>query len=90
MSIIRKLKRFPIEPEPQPTTPRCCAQVQVNSPHDAEWRKRRYGENNSTQCTRPSVVEISGKNYCRLHGGHVALDMVLRGDLIEKAKETGQ
>lgn len=82
---IEKLKRFPQEPQPQPETPRCDANVSVITEHEKRWRAQRYDQavDQPFRCSRSSVVKIRGKCYCRLHGGHVALDMVISGDLIE-------
>jgi hypothetical protein len=81
---IEKLKRFPQEAEPAKITPRCDANVSVASKHERQWRLGRYGESNEPfRCSRASVVRLGGKHYCRLHGGHVALDMAINGKLIE-------
>ena len=84
---IEKIKRFPQDPVPQPKTPRCEADVSDFSEHERRWREKRYpasAETRPFQCSRDSVVRIQGKHYCRLHGGHKALDMVLSGELVEK------
>lgn len=88
--MIDQLKKFPGKPEPQPITPRC--QATVTDIHDRarEWRERRgYGLNaeHPFQCARASVVKLAGKYYCRLHGGHKALDMALNGELVERPTE---
>lgn len=82
----RKLKPFPKEPTPYAVTPQCEHDVQTQNQFSANWRADRYGVSGDAlfRCTRPSVVEIQGKHYCRLHGGHVALDMYLAGELVEK------
>lgn len=77
---VRRLKRFPEERPIPPATPRCDHTVQVESAHAMKWRRDRYGEN-FARCTRDSVVEIDGRNLCRLHAGHVVLDMYLSGEL---------
>jgi len=81
----RRLKTFKDAPTPYVETPQCSHNVSVQNSREARWRRDRYGLNddNLFRCTRPSVVEIQGKPYCRLHGGHVALDMLLAGKLIE-------
>lgn len=82
---IEKLKRFPQDAEPPKTTPRCEANVSVATEHERQWRLGRYGESNKPfQCSRASVVRLGGKHYCRLHGGHVALDMAISGELVER------
>jgi hypothetical protein len=82
---VEKLRRFPAEPQVTPTTPRCEAVIAVATEHERNWRINRYGESEQPfQCTRPSVVKIQGQYYCRLHGGHKALDLVLSGVFIEK------
>jgi hypothetical protein len=87
--MIEQLKKFPAEPDPQPVTPRC--QAVVTDVHDRarEWRaKRGYSQNaeHPFQCARTSVVKLAGKHYCRLHGGHKALDMAIKGELIEASE----
>lgn len=83
---IKQLKPFPPIAPAVPVTPRCEADVSVTTEHERQWRARRYGESTAPfQCVRPSSVEISGRHYCRLHGGHKALDMLIAGELVEKA-----
>jgi len=65
---------------------RCEATVAVNSMREATWRGQRYGEPFVNRCFHDAVVEIDGKGYCRLHGGHIALDKLLKGELVEKKK----
>lgn len=76
------LKNLPRPPEkisePWTPPPRCEADVVVTGMHDRAWRMQRYGKE-PYRCTRDAVVEISGRRYCRLHGGYVALDMLLAG-----------
>lgn len=89
---IEQLKKFPAQPEQQPITPRCEATVSVSTEHERNWRvKRGYAAADAEhpfQCARTSVVKLAGKHYCRLHGGHKALDMAIKGELIEaKASE---
>lgn len=83
----RQLKKFPNQPDapPPPRTPRCDATVNSVGDHDRRWREGRYGLTDTFRCTRDSVVEIDGHHYCRLHGGHVALDMLLDGRLVPRA-----
>lgn len=81
---IRQLKKFPGPPE-QRLTPPCCAEVQT-TPYQTQWRIGR-GEKEPFTCSRPSVVEIDGRSYCRLHGGHVTLDMFLDGRLAQKERD---
>jgi hypothetical protein len=83
---IEKLKKFPAEPEPRPRTPRCESNVSESSTFEEEWRVNRYGPSDRPfQCTRESVVKINGKHYCRLHGGFKALDMYIKGQLVERS-----
>lgn len=62
---------------PGPRQPRCEA---VTTDPNVEWRIRHYSTLPGTpqQCSRPSVVELDGHTYCRIHGGFVALEHVLR------------
>lgn len=79
--MIKQLKRFPEEPAYRPpVTPVCVALLPVTTVHDRAYRLRK-GQAEPFKCQRASVVEIEGKCYCRLHGGHVALDMYLKGRL---------
>lgn len=86
---IKKLRHIPSDPPPAiPKTPRCEAVVSKNNTFEADWRVNRYGDRHETgedpmRCIRPSVVELDGKNYCRLHAGHLCLDMYLQGKLKE-------
>lgn len=81
---IEQLKRLPSQPIERTKTPRCDASVSVLTEHEKQWRYNRYGNDGRPfQCSRESVVRIGGKHYCRLHGGHVALAMVLDGKLVE-------
>lgn len=83
---IEQLKAVPLKQPPQPKTPRCEADVNSLTEFNKNWREGRY-EKGSTgsvfQCSRPSIVKIGGKCYCRLHGGHLALDMFIAGKLVE-------
>jgi hypothetical protein len=83
---VRQLKALPHAPVERPQTPRCDADVTNNTEHERQWRTRRYGEPDGSvfRCTRDSVVAIGDRHYCRLHGGHVALDMLLAGELVAK------
>lgn len=82
--MVKQLKPFPPKAPapPPPSGPRCVATVQTYSEHERRWRLQRYGEE-TFQCTREAVVEVQGKCYCRLHAGHLVLDMYIRGDLKE-------
>lgn len=88
MIAVRQLKRFPQEPQDPPRTPPCEAMVADTTEHGRAWRKRRHEEQGvergELQCCRDSVVELDGRNYCRIHGGFVALDMYLKGVLVKK------
>lgn len=76
------LKKLPAKNEPWKPGPRCEADVVVIGMHEASWRKHKYGETESNRCTRDAVVEIDGRCLCRLHGGYLALDMLLDGRLV--------
>lgn len=83
---IKKLRPLPGEPVPLPRTPRCEENTSQQNEFQKQWRERRYelGKTKSVfQCTRPSVVKINDKHYCRLHGGYVVLTMFLEGKLVE-------
>lgn len=82
--MIKQLKSFPHAPVSLPATPRCESDVTVQNEHERNWRARRYPGERVFQCIRPSVVEIQGRNYCRLHGGHRVLQMYIDGQLVEK------
>ena len=86
---VRQLKKFPQQPEPPPAAlPRCDHDISDMSEHERRWREGRYGPSDQPfRCTRDAVVQIGTKNYCRLHGGHVVLDMYLAGKLVEKNKK---
>lgn len=61
---------------------------QILSPmnlHERKWRLKR-GEQEPFVCSREAVVEVRGQPFCRLHGGHAALDMYLRGEIVDKEK----
>lgn len=51
--------------------------------HNPKWRQERYVKlypnRDYDRCQRNSTVEIDGKPYCRLHGGSIALDYMLKG-----------
>ena len=79
---IEKLRPFPIDPPAVPPTPLCQALVQVIGDHPRQWRLNQ-GQKEPFTCSRPSVVKIGENYYCRLHGGHVALDMFITGKLKE-------
>lgn len=62
--------------------------------HNPQWRQtyygpkkevngkkiggRGFGEGDHTHCQRNAVVEIDGKNLCRMHAGFIALDHLLK------------
>lgn len=79
MTTAKLIKKIPDAPEQWKPGPKCEASVNVTGLHEAEWRKRRYGEKEPFRCTRDAVVEINGRCLCRLHGGNVALDLLLAG-----------
>lgn len=79
---IRVLKSLPEKGEPWRPRPKCEETVVVAGPHEAEWRRRRYGEREPYRCSRDAVVEIGGRRLCGLHGGRLALEMALDGRLI--------
>lgn len=89
---IKRLRPIPGEPVEVRRTPRCEADTANQNEFQANWRigraqtEERYirGSNGSKfQCVRPSVVKINRKHYCRLHAGHLVLNMYLEGKLIE-------
>ena len=81
---IKPLKRIVIPPPPPPPTPQCCVHIAPPT-HNKTWRQKRYGDKGDhTRCQRESVVAINGKHYCRMHGGFIALDKWLKGELIER------
>lgn len=74
----RLIREWPTPPKPD--TPQCA--MPVSDPPGAtrpNWRQWRYGENGSdpTRCQRRSVVEIDGEPFCGIHGGQVALGILL-------------
>lgn len=83
---IREIKPKIIKPEPI-ITPQCSATVDPPT-HNKAWRGNRYGamrpEFDASKCQRQSTVMIMDKPYCRVHGALVALDLWLRGELVEK------
>lgn len=79
--MVEQLKPFPPH-IPSTVTPRCSMELTTASNHERQWRIHR-GQQEPFICSRPSVVKIGEKHYCRLHGGHVALDMLLAGKLKE-------
>lgn len=82
---IKQLKPIPGDPVEFKSTPRCEAETSVQNEHNRAWRERRYQTDKSVwQCSLPSVVKIGKKHYCRRHGGHVVLDMYLKGELCPK------
>jgi hypothetical protein len=86
---VRQLKGFPGLSPPPVVTPRCCANVSVMSEREQKWRMERYDqkEDKPFQCSRPSVVQIDNKHYCRLHGGHIVLDKYIKGELTDVPKD---
>lgn len=85
---VKRLKDWRKDPKPMPIpgNDRCEGKV---SETNWGWRRKmhaegmgRYSEGAVDQCTRDAVVEIDGKKYCRLHGGHVVLDMYMDGKLV--------
>lgn len=83
---IKRLKPIPGEPVPLSPTPRCEANVSTQNEFNRTWRIGRYPveSGGAFQCSRPSVVRIDRKSYCRLHGGHLALAMYLDGRLVDR------
>ena len=84
---VKQLKRFPQEPQDPPKTPPCESMVADTTEHGRAWRKLRYKEQGvdrgELQCCRDAVVELDGKNLCRIHAGFVALDMYMKGRLVK-------
>jgi len=88
---VKQMKQFPGMAPPPVRTPRCNANVNDSSTHEERWRTERYGKSDRPfQCSRPSVVEINGKPYCRLHGAHIVLDMYIKGELVDRPPPTGK
>ena len=84
MKDYKLLKPLPSQPPPKKREfPRCEADTTWQGSYAEKWREERYGENKIKpfQCSRPSVVKIKGKNYCRLHAGHTLLDLLVEGKL---------
>ena len=86
------LKPIRVKPE-RIITEQCC--VEVNSPsHDLEWRKKFYSRRHSRfdyrRCQRESVVVIDGQSYCQLHGGKIALEKWLNGELVQVPKKASK
>lgn len=83
---VKKLRPLPGEPVPFRSTPRCCGTVSVQTEHEKQWRERRYNQGSIGvfQCTRPSLVEIDDKPYCRMHGAFIVLNKYIAGELVEK------
>jgi hypothetical protein len=82
---VRQLKRFPQEPQDPPKTPPCESMVADTTEHGRAWRKMKNAgtPRGELQCCRDAVVELDGKNLCRIHAGFVALDMYLAGRLVK-------
>lgn len=73
---IKLLKpRLPVFPE----LPQCSARVRPPG-WAPNWRTDRYEASGKdpTCCQRNATVELNGKPYCRLHGGSIALDILLK------------
>jgi hypothetical protein len=87
---IKQIKRIPGQPPPpEPPTPQCESNVQDFGERELSWRMQRYGAEKATafRCIRTSVVQIDGKHYCRLHGGHIVLDKYIRGEIVDAPKD---
>jgi hypothetical protein len=76
---IRSLRPIYAKPEPIRTL-QCC--VPVASPgHNPTWLQERYAKRDHALCQRDGVVIIDEKPYCKLHGGHVALQRWVNGEI---------
>lgn len=82
---VKQLKRFPQEPQDPPKTPPCESMVADTTEHGRAWRRRKNEgtPRGDLQCCRDAVVELDGKNLCRIRAGFVALDMYMKGRLVK-------
>lgn len=83
---VKQLKLFPREPIAPVTRVRCEEEIRVYSEHERQWRVRKY-DSDPMRCTRDAAIEIDGKNYCRMHGGHRLIDLALAGKIVVREEE---
>ena len=86
--MIKALRPTVIKLEPV-VTPLCDAVVSdQEGTHGYNWRVNNYGKRDPDRdpllCRHHSVVRVGKKHYCRRHASALALQMWLRGELVEK------
>ena len=67
-------------------TPQCCVPAGRDRSHrdrgyKGTYVKTKYDDEDPTKCKRRSVVMIDGKPYCATHGGEIALQKLIDGDM---------